>query len=151
MRRTTVLMWLGEIAWLGSLIAPPLFKLHVPGNLWLFPIAVLILLIVLGFVKEPLRRYVGYAVIALSIVYLVYALLIIRLWMHLIAGLILLVLFIAAFQWVQGNERRKNPLAWLILTILTMIIIAIGGTIIGPILTTAAIIMNTRKTNPGKA
>ena len=108
----------------------------------------LALLIVLGFIKEPLRRYVGYAVIAPSIVYLVYALLIIRLWMHLIAGLIL---FIAAFQWVQGNEWRKNPLAWLILTILTMIIIAIGGAIIGPILTTAAIIMNARKNNPGKA
>lgn len=150
-RSAEELMWFGEVAWLGSLLALPFFKLNLPGNLWLFPTVVLILLVVMSLVREPLKRYVGYAVIAISIVYLVYALFTIRLWMYLIAGLILLVFFIAAFQWIEGSEWKKNPLAWLILIILTAIIIAVGGAIIGPILVVVAMTMKVRKTNSAKA
>ena len=130
MRRSVLLMWLGEFTWIGSLIALPLLKLHIPGNLWVFPLITLPLLVIVN-MRIP---YVRYIIIALSIGYLAYALLVIKLWMYFLAGLILLVLFIMVFQWLMGREWRSNPLYWIIIIALIAIIITVGGAIIGPIL-----------------
>jgi hypothetical protein len=61
-----------------------------------------------------------------------------------VAGLILFGLFIIVFQWIMGREWRDNPFAWLILIILLIIIMAIGGAIVGPILVLAAQLMRMR-------
>jgi hypothetical protein len=44
----------------------------------------------------------------------------------------------------MGREWRDNPFAWLILIILLIIIMAIGGAIVGPILVLAAQLMRMR-------
>lgn len=59
--------------------------------------------------------------------------------MYLIAGLILLVVFIIVLQWLWGREWRGNPFYWLIIILLVIAIIAVGGALVGPILVIIAV------------
>jgi hypothetical protein len=49
------------------------------------------------------------------------------------------------FQWMMGREWSRNPLAWLILIVLLIIVVAIGGAIAGPILVLVARLLSKRR------
>jgi hypothetical protein len=45
----------------------------------------------------------------------------------------------------MGREWSRNPLAWLILIVLLIIVVAIGGAIAGPILVLVARLLSKRR------
>jgi len=140
----SVLAWLGLIIWLLSLIVLPFFKLHIPNYLWIFPVVTIALMIAYR-VSGFFSTYITYAIVGIVIIYLVFTLIIIKLWLYFVAGIILLGLFIMVFQWMMGREWGRNPFAWLILIVLLIIVAAIGGAIVGPILVLVAQLLDRRR------
>jgi hypothetical protein len=140
----SALDWIGLIIWLVSLIILPFLKLHItiPNYLWIFPVVSLALTIAYRINSSII--YAVYINIGIILIYLIFVIILVKLWLYLVAGLILFGLFIIVFQWIMGREWRGNPFAWLILIILLIIIMAIGGAIVGPILVLAAQLMRMR-------
>jgi hypothetical protein len=140
----SALDWIGLIIWLVSLIILPFLKLHItiPSYLWIFPVVSLALTIAYRINSNII--YAVYINIGIILIYLIFVIILVKLWLYLVAGLILFGLFIIVFQWIMGREGRDNPFAWLILIILLIIIMAIGGAIVGPILVLAAQLMRMR-------
>jgi hypothetical protein len=89
--------------------------------------------------------YITYAIVGIVIIYLVFTLIMIKLWLYFVAGIILLGLFAMVFQCMMGREWSRNPLAWLILIVLSIIVVAIGGAIAGPILVLVAQLLSKRR------
>jgi hypothetical protein len=140
----SALDWIGLIIWLVSLIILPFLKLHItiPSYLWIFPVVSLALTIAYRINSSII--YAVYINIGIILIYLIFVIILVKLWLYLVAGLILFGLFIIVFQWIMGRKWRGNPFAWLILIILLIIIMAIGGAIVGPILVLAAQLMRMR-------
>ena len=88
--------------------------------------------------------YIAYINIGIILIYLAFVIILVKLWLYLVAGLILFGLFIVVFQWTMGREWRNDLFVWLMLIILLIIIMAIGGAIVGPILVLTAQLMRMR-------
>lgn len=117
-------------------------NLPTPPNLWVFA-AVATLLV--GAYEISKNQYFGYAVVGLIAVYIIYVVVVAKLWLYLVAGVILLGVFLAAFEMVMGREWRRNPFAWLILGALIVILTVVLGVMAGPIMILAAHIQKMRK------
>ncbi|MGC9180917.1 MAG: hypothetical protein ACP5GZ_12055, partial [Vulcanisaeta sp.] len=61
MNRMDLVEWGSAVAWLVSLAVLPIFKIHIPGALWAFPLLVMIMMAVASIEREPTRRYISYA------------------------------------------------------------------------------------------
>jgi len=88
----SVLAWLGLIIWLLSLITFPFFRLHT-NYLWIFPVVIIALMIAYR-IGGFFSTYITYAIVGIVIIYLVFTLIMIKLWLYFMAGIILLGLFI---------------------------------------------------------
>jgi len=130
------------VIWLVSLIILPFLKLHIPNYLWIFPVVSLALTIAYRIGGSII--YIAYINIGIILIYLVFVIILVKLWLYLVAGLILFGLFIVVFQWTMGREWRNDLFVWLMLVILLIIIMAIGGAIVGPILVLTAQLMRMR-------
>ena len=91
------------------------------------------------------NQYFGYAVVGLIAVYIIYVVVVAKLWLYLVASVILLVMFLVAFEMVMGREWRRNPFAWLILGALIVIFAVVLGVVAGPMMILAAHIQKMRK------
>ena len=138
----SALDWIGLVIWLVSLIILPFLKLHIPNYLWIFPVVSLALTIAYRIGGSII--YIAYINIGIILIYLVFVIILVKLWLYLVAGLILFGLFIVVFQWTMGREWRNDLFVWLMLIILLIIIMAIGGAIVGPILVLTAQLMRMR-------
>jgi len=138
----SALDWIGLIIWLVSLIILPFLKLHIPNYLWIFPVVSLALTIAYRIGGSII--YIAYINIGIILIYLAFVIILVKLWLYLVAGLILFGLFIVVFQWTMGREWRNDLFVWLMLIILLIIIMAIGGAIVGPILVLTAQLMRMR-------
>jgi len=130
------------VIWLVSLIILPFLKLHIPNYLWIFPVVSLALTIAYRIGGSII--YIAYINIGIILIYLAFVIILVKLWLYLVAGLILFGLFIVVFQWTMGREWRNDLFVWLMLIILLIIIMAIGGAIVGPILVLTAQLMRMR-------
>jgi len=138
----SALDWIGLVIWLVSLIILPFLKLNIPNYLWIFPVVSLALTIAYRIGGSII--YIAYINIGIILIYLVFVIILVKLWLYLVAGLILFGLFIVVFQWTMGREWRNDLFVWLMLIILLIIIMAIGGAIVGPILVLTAQLMRMR-------
>jgi len=138
----SALDWIGLVIWLVSLIILPFLKLHIPNYLWIFPVVSLALTIAYRIGGSII--YIAYINIGIILIYLAFVIILVKLWLYLVAGLILFGLFIVVFQWTMGREWRNDLFVWLMLIILLIIIMAIGGAIVGPILVLTAQLMRMR-------
>ncbi|MFP3313580.1 MAG: hypothetical protein RXO28_03585 [Thermocladium sp.] len=138
----SALDWIGLVIWLVSLIILPFLKLHIPNYLWIFPVVSLALTIAYRIGGSII--YIAYINIGIILIYLAFVIILVKLWLYLVAGLILFGLIIVVFQWTMGREWRNDLFVWLMLIILLIIIMAIGGAIVGPILVLTAQLMRMR-------
>jgi uncharacterized integral membrane protein len=136
------MLWAGVVVWLLSAFALQYINLPTPPYLWVFA-AVATLLV--GAYEISKNQYLGYAVVGLIAVYIIYVVVVAQLWLYLVAGVILLVMFLVAFEMVMGREWRRNPFAWLILGALIVIFAVVLGVVAGPMMILAAHIQKMRK------
>jgi hypothetical protein len=106
----SALDWIGLIIWLVSLIILPFLKLHItiPSYLWIFPMVSLALTIAYRINSSII--YAVYINIGIILIYLIFVIILVKLWLYLVAGLILIWIIYNRLPMDNGKGMERQSI-----------------------------------------